>query len=410
VFILLGILLFAISTYGLFFSTVVKLFINKEREYLADASAVQFTRFPDGILGALKKIGAHGSMIRLRASSAYSHMYFSNPSVRQFVFATHPLLDQRIIRINPNWDGKHEVVKSEKEKKFTAPDAHPEVVKKFRLLQSMSVAYVLSNMEKMGTIQTWQIDIAQKSLDKIPKKLKRNIENPLEAEFIIYAMLLDKTKYKEQIENIAKEMFVDDLHVNSATQKIDYFRQVLEMIERKHHLMIIQLSTTTLKQMSQKQYENMKNSINKLINEDGIVSLFEWCIKYLVIYNLDIFFGIKKPSPLKYNNLRDIKFEAEVLLSCIAFAQTKKDSSAKEIFERVKIKTSITYLRYYENQAITSSLIERSIDELQKSDQDTRKKIIELSVYTLSKGNNVTANNLELLYALSTALHVPMGV
>ncbi|MFV0482128.1 MAG: M48 family metalloprotease, partial [Campylobacteraceae bacterium] len=79
VFILLGILLFAISTYGLFFSTVVNLFINKEREYLADASAVQFTIFPDGILGALKKIVAHGRMIRLRASSAYSHMYYSNP-------------------------------------------------------------------------------------------------------------------------------------------------------------------------------------------------------------------------------------------------------------------------------------------------------------------------------------------
>ena len=55
---LIGLALYVIGYVGVFFGNLIKAAVSRQREFLADASAVQFTRNPDGIAGALKKIGA----------------------------------------------------------------------------------------------------------------------------------------------------------------------------------------------------------------------------------------------------------------------------------------------------------------------------------------------------------------
>ncbi|MDA1307776.1 MAG: M48 family metallopeptidase, partial [Acidobacteria bacterium] len=93
---------------GTFFGNLIKAAVSRQREYLADASAVQFTRQPDGIAGALKKIGgfAKGSSIQHPNAPEASHMFFGRAtSGFSAMFATHPSLDDRIRRIDPSWDG-----------------------------------------------------------------------------------------------------------------------------------------------------------------------------------------------------------------------------------------------------------------------------------------------------------------
>src|SRR5206468_9762624 len=69
-----------IGSIGLFFGRLIKAAISRQREFLADASAVQFTRDPSGIAGALKKIGglADGSRIRSPEAENTSHMFFAS--------------------------------------------------------------------------------------------------------------------------------------------------------------------------------------------------------------------------------------------------------------------------------------------------------------------------------------------
>ena len=93
---------------GLFFARIIKASVSRQREYLADASAVQFTRNPDGISGALKMIGASASGSAMEAPGAEeaSHMFFGsmfrNPSS---IFATHPPLGKRIHKLDPQFNG-----------------------------------------------------------------------------------------------------------------------------------------------------------------------------------------------------------------------------------------------------------------------------------------------------------------
>ena len=107
--ILVAIGVIVIGAIGLFFARIIKASVSRQREYLADASAVQFTRNPDGIAGALKMIGAsqYGSVMESPQAEVASHMFFASMFKTNFggLFATHPPLDKRIRQIEPRFDG-----------------------------------------------------------------------------------------------------------------------------------------------------------------------------------------------------------------------------------------------------------------------------------------------------------------
>ena len=108
----LGAGLLAIGYGGTFFGNLIKSAVSRQGEYLADASAVQFTRSIDGISGALKKIGSSsgaGSYLGSPSAPEYSHAYFASgiSGFWQSMFATHPPLEDRIKRVEPGWDGQY---------------------------------------------------------------------------------------------------------------------------------------------------------------------------------------------------------------------------------------------------------------------------------------------------------------
>ena len=105
---LIGLGLLVIGSLGVLFGRLIQAGISRQREFLADASAVQFTRNPSGISGALKRIGGLAGLTKMKSAKASeaSHMFFSNGGMFSFGLATHPPLDVRIKAIEKNWDGE----------------------------------------------------------------------------------------------------------------------------------------------------------------------------------------------------------------------------------------------------------------------------------------------------------------
>ena len=97
--------LLVMSGLGKFFGKMLNAAVSRQREYLADASAVQFTRNPAGIAGALKRIGGYecGSVVSHPKSDIVSHAFFCQAVTSAFagLFATHPPLTTRIREIEP---------------------------------------------------------------------------------------------------------------------------------------------------------------------------------------------------------------------------------------------------------------------------------------------------------------------
>lgn len=107
---LVGLALFIIGYIGVFFGNLIKSAVSRQREYLADAAAVQFTRNPEALSGALQQIGAreHGSRIAHANADETAHLFFGQAlSSWLTLMATHPPLDKRIKRIQPSWNGRY---------------------------------------------------------------------------------------------------------------------------------------------------------------------------------------------------------------------------------------------------------------------------------------------------------------
>ena len=104
----LGLALIVIGAIGIFCGRLIQAALSRQRELLADASAVQFTRNPDGLSSALQKIGGVGSKLESAHAEEASHMYFENGIGKPLfgLMATHPPLEQRIRAIDPGWDGQ----------------------------------------------------------------------------------------------------------------------------------------------------------------------------------------------------------------------------------------------------------------------------------------------------------------
>ncbi len=104
-----GVALLVVGSVGVLFGRLIQAAVSRQREFLADASAVQFTRNPDGIAGALRRIGAlsAGSRIANAHATETSHLFFANAlrGSALDLFATHPPLDARIRAIDPSFDG-----------------------------------------------------------------------------------------------------------------------------------------------------------------------------------------------------------------------------------------------------------------------------------------------------------------
>lgn len=101
-----GIILWAVGSLGVLFARMLQAAVSREREFLADASAVQFTRNPSGIGDALKKIGGSGGAVTVATAMEARHFFFTNSGGFSLGFATHPPLADRIRAIDPGWDGK----------------------------------------------------------------------------------------------------------------------------------------------------------------------------------------------------------------------------------------------------------------------------------------------------------------
>lgn len=92
---------------GTFVGNLIKAAVSRQREFLADATAVQYTRNPDSIAGALKKIGGYkmGSTLKAARAAEFSHLFFGPGTSSSYLLSGHPDLRERIRRIDPDWDG-----------------------------------------------------------------------------------------------------------------------------------------------------------------------------------------------------------------------------------------------------------------------------------------------------------------
>lgn len=306
---MLGLGLLVIGYVGTFFGNMIKAAVSRQREFLADASAVQFTRDPSGIAGVLKKIGGSTTAARLTDPRAdeMSHMFFGQTSAPMFglggLLATHPPIEERIRAVEPGWDGRFvfEMPEPTQPGPAAGPAAAPHGDRpgldalhgvdlpgdgvQSALLSGVLQAGALSAAgigAGLGTISPGDVDGAHRLIDGIPTALHAAAHDPFGARAAIYALLIadDADVRARQLEH---------LHAHAEAGVPELLTDLLAAVPalpRSSMLTLVQLSAPALKTLSDAQYARFRDNLATLIRADARLTRFEWILHQVLLKEL----------------------------------------------------------------------------------------------------------------------------
>ena len=284
-----GAVLLIVGYVGVFFGRIIKADISRQREFLADASAVQFTRDTQGLAGALKKIGGYTPASYLAEADAeeVSHMLFAlGASSLRSVFATHPPLVERIRALDKSFDPSQ----------FETGDAAPEEIatESEAPVSSFSSTIVLPTDvrldpvllgDSVGNPGSQHVEYAVGLRGSIPERLYAAAHSRERSMLLIFALLLHSDG-----ELRGRQLAVLDTQLGSARRATaELLAESLQQLGQEFRLPLIELSFPALKERPQGQIDFMMGLAERLVLMDGQIELFEYVLLRVLGNHLDEF-------------------------------------------------------------------------------------------------------------------------
>jgi len=402
-----GLILWIIGYLGYVCGQLIKSAISRQREHLADASAVQFTRNPLGLAGALKKIGGLelGSRLRHPMANLASHMYFGEgvKSAWWDAFATHPPLDERIRLLDPVFDGRYPEVKP-----LPAPEPHPGYVQKPRAVivenPVFSGTAVLALLAQVGQPQAAHAARARELLAALPEDLRDAARDPADAVCLLQALLIDRDP-----ELRARQLGMLDGDA-AGRDRVAGLLERLDGMDEGLRLPLVDLALPALRALSPPQYRSLRRRLGELSRADGRLSLFEYALEQLLRQSLDRQFGKPAKTVIQYYAVRGVRHEAAVMLSLLARIGHDNEQSANRAFAHGARVLSEPKLQLQLLPAADCRRrdLDAALGKLRQTSPPLRRKLLAACLETLGWDDRVTRDEIELFRALAAALEVPV--
>ena len=330
----LGLGLFIIGYVGLFFGRLIKAAISRQREYLADASAVQFTRYPTGIAGALWKISNSGlgSVLANRHAEDMSHMCFGESVQTNFqsLLATHPPLKERIKAVAPSFLIQKAAERTLEQSRARPKPPAPAAATAFAGAAEAPVPATAQTLAaSIGNPTAEHVQYAVALHASIPQPLLVALRDRNTARQPIYALLIIATR--ESTRRVALALLA---HQESAslTQSVEALIKPLEKLGRRVWLPIIDLAIPALKQLPSNERMRFLGVADKLTRTDRQVTLFEFVLLTLLRKHLGV--DAERHDAVKYHSFGAVLAEIRVLLSLLAKAGADSADQSQQSFAR----------------------------------------------------------------------------
>lgn len=414
--VLLGLAMMIIGYIGVFFARLIKSAVSRQREFLADASAVQFTRNPTGLSGALKKIGGlvTGSRLATPAAESASHLFFANGIASPFLglLATHPPLSERIRRLDPQFTPSAEELLSSQvaELSSNSPEGHPLSTQQLSNLApalappplpSISPSQVIT---QAGTLSATGLSHIALSLDAIPASLRTAAHQPVTAQAVIFTMLLDRRPElrQQQLAYLAKRISVE---LNRETETL---AQALQSLPARLRQPLLEIAIGSLKHLPPAQYPGFRETIMALVAADSEVSLFEYMVLRMVLRHLDTQFGLAKPTKARITSLNTLTHETASVLSALAWFGSTDPTTAEQAFLAGCRELGNLNLRLLPPDSSSLKDMDKALDRLVETIPPIKQKLVAACVAAISADGTITLDESDALRAVADALDCPL--
>lgn len=403
---ILGALLYLVGWVGVLFGSMIRAAISRQREFLADAASVQFTRNPAGIAGALKKIGglAQGSRLLAARAAEAGHFYFGNGLGESWLnaFATHPPLLERILRVEPEFDGVFPEV---------VPEANPDRGgdagrRPPRLSRPLNAADFVAGI---GVLSDAQIYYAEAMRRKIPAGLLDAAHDPIGASALVFGMLLaeDGAVCAAQLRELSERL---DVAQFAEAERLLPEVRALDVALR---LPLLDVAVQGLRQLSPGQFEAFKTAVDALVWGDHRVDLFEFAMLRLLRRHLDPHFGGAERTRVLHTNWETLLPEALLVLSALAHAGAAGDTArAGAAFRAGASQLETGERREWPlagpQECCDLGQIDAALDQLRQAGSWLKKNFLYAAATTAMHDRELSVEEGELLRAIADSLDCPV--
>ncbi len=412
-----GIGLLVIGSVGSLAARIIQAAVSREREFLADASAVQFTRNPEGIGNALRRIGGAASHARVRHPRAHEagHMFFgealSGSSFFGSALASHPPLPVRIKRVDPSWDGTMLPPLTRADRPATADRRERIPAPGGRGARSSipvpdganRAAALLPLLALAGQATPEHVEHARSVILAIPEALREAARQPYSARAVVYALLLDADDAvrDKQIASLERT----DRAMGALTAKL---APQAVALSRSHRLPLLDMTLGALGHMSESQHAGFRAAVRDLIGADRKVDLFEWVTLGVLTRHLDERFGDARPRGVHYFALNKLGNELSVLLSVMAHAGAEEARKARQAFDLGAGTLPPVGVRLMDPGESGLDRLDAALNTLATLAPKLKRDVLRACALCAGADREITTPEAELLRAIADTLGVPV--
>ncbi len=426
---LLGLWIMLVGSLGLLFVNLMKAAFSRQREYLADASAVQFTRNPQGIANALKRIGGidpNRQKIRTPAAAEASHLFFSefSSSFWSSLFATHPPLKKRIMRLDPEFNPELavQIQQGDAPTKFSSTSPTSPISERSgvsglapsvaRAEYGASAALKKAAAKEYAAWNYFSADSHNANQKKNPEianvfpqslSIRDTIANSLGAVAYVLAILTDRQdmkiaeKQKQLVSQIFGGIFVHDYA--RLLKQTDSLSPVGKLVN-------LQLAIPALRQLSSEQYPVVRAGICALIEADSYVELNEFVVYSMVCRQLDIVFGLRKPSTGAGQMTIAMFRSAVLVLSRLAYVGSEIPEEQERAF-RVGLETlNIADADLLPKTECSNEKLQKALTMLDRMEMVWKRNFLNAAVQTIQADGKETDDEAILRFGIAAMLGI----
>jgi Zn-dependent protease with chaperone function len=408
----LGLALMALGAIGLWFARLIKAGISRQREYLADASALQYTRDPDGLVGAFLKIAGVSGQGRLLAPEAeeISHMLFEDGLGFSGWMATHPPLLDRIRAIRPGF--KPQAFEQALARQQLPPPSgldedHARAMAEPTPLPPESTSIRITTAAVAEGLGAWRPDDVQRAqavIAAIPGVLDRAARDREEAMPLLFGLLFSAEPAVQQKQRFELKARMGE---RMTGQSVDYAERV-HGLHAALRLPLAMLALSTLKRRAKADIAAIADVCTALSHADGRITLLEYGLAQVLRAELQASADPTSAWRQPRVKLADVEADVVQLLAVLAHAGHAQPAEAQRAFmaglPHVLPQSGARYAPPAHGVAVLDDVWPRLDALLPKA----KLMLVEALVATAAHDGRMTIPEAELLRIVCAILHAPL--
>ncbi len=427
--VVLGFLLLSVGYIGVFFGRIIKSGVSRQREFLADAASVQFTRNPKGIASALNKIRevTTGSVLDNVYTEDMSHMCFAQAFSMRLTkwMATHPPLMDRMKRISPEFVGRvkaralNKKINDKYNKKTESPinkgmgeavNLSAELVMNFSSEADPVPSLVTAHdfAQTTGKIDQAHIEFATKIHQSFSSELMQAVHQRGMAKMLVLDMILVKMDVESGLKYLKPRLSNDEF--NALVQ----FKGEIKKLENFQRLPLFELMLPTLKLMDENEKNTYINLCEKFIKSDRRYTLYEFVLLSLLKQHLSPQSGAD--IKIKYYSFKQVNKELQLVFSVMAHSSSSHEDMRNASYEKISQNFPMNNagdhsgkkLKLLEYKEITPNKITEALKRLSQLSPILKRSVLEAGADIAMYDGQLKYTEAELLRAIADLLNCPL--